>query len=104
MIITTTDFVPDKKVRQILGIARGNAIRSRGVGGHFVAGLEQMVGGEISSYLSVMNDAREEALKRMTADAEKLGADAIINVRIVTSEIMMNAAEVVAYGTAVKLG
>lgn len=103
MIVTTTDFVPEKKVAKILGIARGNAIRSRGVGGHFVAGIERMFGGEITAYLKTMSEAREEALQRMTKQGEDAKADAIINVRIVTSEIMLNAAEVVAYGTAVKL-
>ncbi|MFH1255917.1 MAG: YbjQ family protein [Candidatus Diapherotrites archaeon] len=104
LILTTTDFVPNKKISQVLGIAKGNAIRSRGVGGHFVAGIERMFGGEITAYLATMNEAREEAMQRMTKDAEALGADAVINVRLMTSEIMQNAAEVVAYGTAVKLG
>jgi uncharacterized protein YbjQ (UPF0145 family) len=103
MIITTTEFVPNKKVNKILKIVKGNAIRSRGVGGHIIAGLERFVGGEISAYLKTMSEARDEALERMQKDAEKINADAIINVRIVTSEIMVNAAEVVAYGTAVKL-
>ncbi len=103
MIVTTTDYVPNKKIAKILGIARGNAIRSRGVGGHFVAGIQRMFGGEISAYLKTMNEAREEALQRMTKQAEESGADAVINVRIITSEIMVNAAEVVAYGTAVQL-
>ncbi len=104
MIQTTTDFIPGKKIVQLLGVVKGNTIRSRGVGGHFVAGLEGVFGGEISAYVIALNEAREEAIKRMVAEAEKLGADAIINARFVTSEVMPYAAEILVYGTAVKLG
>ncbi|MBT4870267.1 MAG: YbjQ family protein [Candidatus Diapherotrites archaeon] len=103
MIVTTTDFIPNAKIGEIISIVKGNAIRSRGVGGHFLAGIERAFGGEITAYLKTMTEARDEALKRMEDEATKVGATAIINVRLVTSEIMTNAAEVVAYGTAVKL-
>jgi uncharacterized protein YbjQ (UPF0145 family) len=103
MLITTTEQIPGKKVSKIIGIVKGNAIRSRGVGGHLIAGIERAFGGEITAYLETMNTARDEAIKRMVEDAKKSKADAIVNVRLVTSEIMVNAAEVVAYGTAVKL-
>lgn len=104
MIQTTTDFIPNKKITQILGVVRGNTIRSRGVGGHFVAGIQGIFGGEISAYVTSLNEAREEAIQRMVQEAEKLNADAILNVRFVTSEVMPYAAEILAYGTAVKLG
>ena len=104
MVQTTTDFIPGEKITAILGVVRGNTIRSRGVGGHFIAGLQGVFGGEVSAYVTALNEARDEAIQRMVAEAEKLGADAIINVRFVTSEVMPHAAEILAYGTAVKLG
>ncbi|MBI4210843.1 MAG: YbjQ family protein [Candidatus Diapherotrites archaeon] len=104
MITTTTDFVPNKKIRELLGIVRGNTIRSRGVGGDIVAGIQKVFGGEISAYVVSMNEAREEALRKMEEEAQKLGADAVLNVRFTTGEVMPYAAEILAYGTAVKLG
>ena len=104
MMQTTTDFIPGKKITQLLGVVRGNTIRSRGVGGHFVAGIQGVCGGEISAYVTALNEAREEAIQRMVAEAERLGADAVINVRFVTSEVMPYAAEILVYGTAVRLG
>ena len=103
MIETTTDFVPGMKISKILGVVRGNTIRSRGVGGHIIAGLESIVGGEISAYVVALNEARTEAYAKMIKEAKKLGADAVINIRFVTSEVMPQAAEMLAYGTAVKL-
>ncbi|MDO8647436.1 MAG: YbjQ family protein [Candidatus Diapherotrites archaeon] len=103
MIETTTDFVPGMKIARILGVVRGNTIRSRGVGGHFIAGLQGAFGGEITAYVVALNEARTEAYNRMLEDAGKLGADAVINIRFVTSEVMPGAAELLAYGTAVKL-
>lgn len=103
MIITTTDFIPGKEILEVVDIVRGSTVRARHIGRDFVAGLKQIVGGEISEYTKLMADAREEAIDRMIADAERIGADAIINVRFTTSGIMQNASEVLAYGTAVKL-
>ena len=103
MIITTTETIPDKKIREILGIVKGNTIRARHIGSDILAGLRQIVGGEIKGYTKMITEAREEALQRMIQEAEKLKADAIVNVRFATSEVMQGSAEVLAYGTAVKL-
>lgn len=103
MIISTTHFVPGKEVTEILGIARGSTVRARNVGRDFMAGLKNIVGGEISEYTKLQANSRDQALDRMIKDAVKLGADAVINVRITTSMIMQGASEILAYGTAVKL-
>ncbi len=103
MIFTTTETVPDKKVKEILGVVRGNTIRARWFGRDIAAGLKTLVGGEIKSYTKMLSDARDEAVQRMAADAKKLGADAIVNVRFATSDVMQGSAEVLAYGTAVRL-
>ncbi|MEN8154191.1 MAG: YbjQ family protein [Acidobacteriota bacterium] len=103
MIITTTDTIEGKQLKENLGLVKGNTIRARHVGKDIIAGLRNIVGGEITEYTKLMAEAREQSIDRMTADAEKLGADAIINVRFTTSVIMGGAAELLAYGTAVKL-
>lgn len=102
MIITTSEFLPGKEITQILGVARGNTVRARNIGRDIFAGLKNIVGGEISEYTRLIADAREEAFMRMKMDAERLGADAVINVRFTTSMIMQGSAEILAYGTAVK--
>jgi len=104
MIITTTDFIPGREVVQILGVARGSTVRARNFGSDFVAGLKNLVGGEVSEYTKLQARSREQALKRMTDDAARLGADAVINIRFTTSMIMQGMSEILAYGTAVKLG
>lgn len=103
MIISNIPVVPGKEISEILGIARGNTVRARNIGRDIVAGLKNVVGGEISEYTKLIADAREEALQRMKKDAEKLGADAVVNVRFTTSMLMAGSAEILAYGTAVKL-
>lgn len=103
MIISTTENVPGKEVKEILGIARGSTVRARDFGRDFFAGLKNLVGGEISEYTKLQAQSREQALARMIEDGEKLGADAIINIRFNTSMIMQGASEILAYGTAVKL-
>lgn len=103
MIITTTDFIPNKEVEEIVGIARGSTVRARNVGRDIFAGLKTIVGGEISEYTKLQADSREQAIKRMKEDAASMGADAIINLRITTAMIMQTTAEILAYGTAVKL-
>ena len=103
MIITTTDFIPGKEVTEILGIARGSTVRARNVGADFIAGLKNLVGGEVSEYTKLQAHSREQALQRMINDAKRLRADAVINVRITTSMIMNGMSEILAYGTAVKL-
>lgn len=104
MIETTTDFIPGKKITKIIGVVKGNTIRSRGVGGHFIAGLESMFGGQITAYMKALDEARDEAYQKMIEDAENKGADAVINIRFSTSQVMRQAAEILVYGTAVKLG
>ncbi len=103
MIITTTDFIPGKEVTEILGIARGSTVRARNVGADFLAGLKNLVGGEVSEYTKLQAHSREQALQRMMNDAKRMGADAVINVRITTSMIMNGMSEILAYGTAVKI-
>jgi len=103
MILTTTQDLPGKEISEILGIARGSTVRARNIGRDIFAGLKNIVGGEIEEYTKLQAHAREQAMERMIADARKLGADAIINVRFGTSVVMQGAAEMLAYGTAVKL-
>ena len=103
MIVVNTDFVPGYRVGQTLGLARGNTIRCVNFVRDWMAGLKQIVGGEIASYTQMISDAREEALARMVAAAQQAGADAVINVRFTASNVMPNAVEILAYGTAVKL-
>ncbi len=103
MIITTTDYIPGKEVEEIVGIARGSTVRARNFGADFLAGLKNLVGGEIDEYTKLQAYSREQALQRMIQDAEKMGADAVINIRFTTSMIMQGMSEILAYGTAVKL-
>jgi|TARA_B100000965_G_scaffold331140_1_gene295174 uncharacterized protein YbjQ (UPF0145 family) len=103
MIISTTENIPNKEVAEILGIARGSTVRARNVGRDIFAAVKNLVGGEISEYTKLQADSREQAIQRMKNDASNLNADAIINVRITTSMIMQGVAEILAYGTAVKL-
>ena len=103
MIVTTGERISGYKVESVLGISRGSTVRARNVGRDVLAGLKNIVGGEVSEYTKLQAEAREEALQRMTEDAQKLGADAIICFRFSTSVIAQGAAEVLAYGTAVKL-
>ncbi len=103
MITTTTDFIPGKEITEILGIARGSTVRARNFGSDFMAGLKNLVGGEVSEYTKLQARSREQALKRMLDDAERLGADAVINIRFTTSMIMQGMSEILAYGTAVKI-
>lgn len=103
MIIITTDSVPGREVKEALGIARGSTVRARNAGRDLFASLKNFVGGEISEYTKLQAESREQAMQRMVADAERMGADAIINVRFTTAMIMQGTAEILAYGTAVKL-
>ncbi|HEC81823.1 MAG TPA: YbjQ family protein [Thermoplasmatales archaeon] len=103
MIVVNTDFVPGREIKEVLGLVKGNTIQAKHIGKDIVAGFRQVVGGEIREYTEMLSEAREVALKRMVEKAEKLGADAVINVRFTTSAVMASAAEILAYGTAVKL-
>ena len=103
MIISNTDKIPGKEVGEILGLVRGNTVQAKVFYKDIAAGFRNFVGGEVKEYTKMLSEAREIALKRMEQKAEKLGADAVINVRFMTSAIMASAAEILCYGTAVKL-
>ena len=102
-IIVTTGFdVPNKKIKEVLGIVRGNTVRSRNIGRDILAGFKTIIGGEVKTYTELTNASREEAISRMINEAKKLGADAIIAVRLETSIMHQGSSEILAYGTAVK--
>ncbi len=101
MLLVNTDFITGKEI-ETLGIVKGNVVQCRNVGRDFMAGIKTLVGGELKEYTEMLNQARQIAIKRMVDEAESLGADAIINIRYASSSIMQGAAEVIAYGTAVK--
>ncbi|MDF1617937.1 YbjQ family protein [Petrocella sp. FN5] len=101
MILVNTDYITGKEF-EMLGIVKGSTIQSKHMGKDIMAGFKTMVGGELSSYNEMMNEARALGTKRMVDEAEAMGADAIVNVRYASSAIMQGAAEVIVYGTAVK--
>ncbi len=103
MMIVNTSEIVGREITEVLGLVRGNTIRARHVGQDIMAGLRNLVGGEVKEYTGMISQAREEALKRMVEEAQKLGADAVVNVRFTTSQVMSGAAEILTYGTAVKL-
>jgi uncharacterized protein YbjQ (UPF0145 family) len=103
IIISTTEGVPGREVAQIVGLVKGNTIQARHLGSNIVAMLKSLIGGEIKSYVKAFTLAREEATDRMLVEAHALNADAVICMRYSTSQIMTGGAEILAYGTAVKL-
>ena len=103
MIVSTTDSIPGHEIKEILGIARGNVVRAKHIGKDIMAALRMLIGGEIKEYTEMLIESRNECVNRMKAEAEQLDADAVINLRFVTSQVMSGAAELLAYGTAVKL-
>jgi uncharacterized protein YbjQ (UPF0145 family) len=103
MIVVTTPDVPGMRVVQTLGLVRGNTIRTRHVGRDILAALRNLAGGEVREYTKMMAEAREQAIDRMVEEAETLGADAVVMVRFQTVEMMRGAAEMLCYGTAVRL-
>lgn len=103
MIVTTTETVPGREVIEIVGIAKGNAVRARHLGRDIFAGLKNLVGGEISEYTKLLAQSREQAMQRLVADAQRMGGDAVVNVRMTTSMVMDGTSEILAYGTVVKL-
>lgn len=102
MLFVTTETIQGKEIKETLGTVRGSTVRARNIGRDFFAGLKNIVGGEISEYTQLLADSREQAIKRMLDDAKILNADAVVNVRFTTSNVMQGAAEILAYGTAVK--
>ena len=103
MLLTTLEFVPGKKVKRHLGLVQGSTVRAKHVGRDLMAGLKNIVGGELKGYTELLQDARREAVERMEQQAQAAGANAVLNVRFTTSSVAQGAAELFAYGTAVVL-
>ncbi len=103
MLLSTQDEFSDYEITQTLGLVRGNTIRARHVGKDILAGLRSVVGGEIVEYTKMLAEAREQSLDRMIEEAQSLGADGIVCMRFATSPVMQGSAELLAYGTAVKV-
>lgn len=103
MKLVNIDYIPGCEIVEALGLVKGTVVQSKNIGRDFMAGMKTIVGGEIVSYTDMLITARQIATKRMVDDAESLGADAVINIRYGSSSVMNGAAEVIAYGTAVKL-
>jgi uncharacterized protein YbjQ (UPF0145 family) len=101
MILVNTDYI-EGKTFEMLGLVKGGTIQSRNIGRDITQGFKTLVGGELKAYTEMMNNARALATKRMVEEAEKLGADAVVNIRYASSAVMSGAAEVLAYGTAVR--
>ena len=103
MIIVNTETVPGQRVAEVKGLVQGNTIRAKHVGRDIMAGFKNLVGGELKGYTELLTESRRQAVERMMQQAQQLGADAVVNVRFTTSAITSGAAELYAYGTAVKL-
>ena len=101
MLLSTTETIKGKKIVKHLGLVRGNTIRARHLGRDILAGLRNVVGGEITDYTKMMAESREQAIDRMIEDAQNLGANAIVEIRFATSMVMQMAAEILVYGTAI---
>jgi len=102
MLLLNIDYIPGKEI-EVLGLVKGTIVQSKNIGKDFMAGMKTLVGGEIVGYTEMLVEARQLATKRMVDEATALGADAIINIRFGSSAVMQGAAEVIAYGTAVKI-
>ena len=102
MLLVNTDYISGKEL-ETLGVVKGNIVQTKNFGKDFMAGMKTLVGGEITGYTEMLVEARQLATKRMVDEAEALGADAIVNIRFGSSSVMQGAAEVIAYGTAVRL-
>ncbi len=103
MKLVNIDYLPGEEITEVLGLVKGQIVQSKNIGRDIMAGLKTIVGGEITAYTDMIKLARSMATKRMVDEAESLGADAIINVRYGSSSVMGGAAEIIAYGTAVKI-
>jgi uncharacterized protein YbjQ (UPF0145 family) len=103
MIITTIDYIPGKEISTHFGIVTGSSVRSKHIGKDFFAGIKNIFGGELKGYTDLMNETREEALQRLITQATAKGANAIVGIRFATSDVAPGAAEIFAYGTAVKV-
>ncbi len=103
MILTNVNTVPGKKIVEHFGIVQGSTVRAKHVGRDFMAGLKNLVGGELKGYTELLQDSREEAMNRMAEQARQMGANAVVNIRFATSSVAQGAAELFAYGTAVRV-
>ena len=103
MLLVSIDNIPGEKIKEALGIVKGQTVQSKNIGRDFMAGMKTIVGGEIAGYTEMIKSARQIATKRMVEEAEELGADAIVGIKYGSSQVMNGAAEIIAYGTAVKL-
>jgi uncharacterized protein YbjQ (UPF0145 family) len=103
MLLSTTETVPGKAIREFFGVVSGSTVRAKHIGKDIMAGLKNIVGGELKGYTELLQEARQEALERMMAQAQSVGANAVVNVRFSTSNITQGAAELFAYGTAVRV-
>ena len=101
MKLLSIDYIPDTKI-EALGMVKGTIVQSKNIGRDFMAGMKGLVGGEIVGYTEMLNEARQMAVKRMVDEAKELNADAVIGIKYGSSQVMQGAAEVIAYGTAVK--
>ena len=102
MLVTTTDSIPGREVKEVLGVVFGSCVQTKHIGKDIRAGLRSIIGGEARAYTELMEEARRTAMQRMLEDAKKLGADAIVGMRYATAQTMRGAAEIIAFGTAVK--
>ncbi len=103
MIVVTTDEIPGYKIKEVFGLVRGNTVRARHLGRDIMAGLRTVVGGEVVEYTKMLAESREQALDRLIEEAERLGANAVVGLRFMTSFVLQGAAELLAYGTAVRV-
>ena len=103
MLMTTSDSVPEREIVETLGLVSANTVRARHVGRDILASLKNLVGGEIGAYRQLLTESRQQALERLSAEAEAMGADAIVTLRVTTSSVAQGASEILVYGTAVKL-
>lgn len=103
MLIVTTETVPGYAISQVFGVAQGNTIRTKNIGRDIGAGLKSIVGGELKGYTAMMSEARDEAMERLVEHAQRLGANAVVNLRFATADVVGAGAEILAYGTAVTL-
>ncbi|WP_312472445.1 YbjQ family protein [Neobacillus sp.] len=101
MMIVTTDSIPGKEIKELVGFVKGSTVQSKHIGKDLLAGLKTIVGGEIKEYTEMLNEARQKAIDRMTDEARELGANAIVGMRLQSSSVMQGASEIIAYGTAV---
>ena len=103
MITTTTDTIPGKTIVETIGLVRGSTVRARHIGKDIMAGLRNIVGGEVDEYTKLLAESREQSIQRMVENAQDMGGNAVVGVRLITAGVASGAAEIVAYGTAVKV-